>query len=144
MIDQSSTAEVRQYVSACKVLAAEVLHDIGTRTQHLHGALGVSNLMDQADMGASMAIIDGVSEIHKVAIARRVLKGYRPSDDIWPSTFRPRAVVNARRSFDALIERRIDDEDVRRDFGVLLESSPGRDEQIKKMEAYLEATIGNL
>ena len=144
MIDQTSAAEVRQYVSACKVLAAEVLHDIGTRTQHIHGALGVSNLMGQENMGAVMSLVDGVSEVHRVTIARRVLKSYRPSADMWPTEFKPRTLVNARRKFDAILERRIPDGNVRKEFGALLDGSPGRDEEIKRMEAYLEATIGNL
>jgi acyl-CoA dehydrogenase len=126
------------------VLAAEVLHDIGARTQHIHGALGVSNLMNQSNMGSTMAIVDGVSEVHKVTIARRVLKSYRPSPDMWPTEFKPRKLVNARRDFDALLERRVLDEDRRREFGALLEDSPGRDEDIKQMRAYLEATTGNL
>jgi acyl-CoA dehydrogenase len=144
LIDQSSTAEVRQYVSACKVRAAEVLHDVGTRTQHIHGALGVSNLMSQSSLGATMGLVDGVSEVHKVTIARRVLKSYQPSSDMWPSQFRPRVIVNARRRFESMLDERVPDPDVRHDFGKLLENSKGRDEAVKAMEAYLDATIGNL
>jgi acyl-CoA dehydrogenase len=144
LIDQSSTAQVRQYVSACKVRAAEVLHDVGTRTQHIHGALGVSNLMAQSSSGSTMGLVDGVTEIHKVSIARRVLKSYQPSPDMWPTQFRPRVLVNARRRFETMLGQRIPDAATRRDFGQLIEDSPGRDEDIKAMEAYLDATIGNL
>lgn len=40
-----------------------------------------------------------------VLLARRVLKGYRPSPDVWPTQFKPRALVEARRKFDARQER---------------------------------------
>jgi acyl-CoA dehydrogenase len=144
LIDQSSTAQVRQYVSACKVRAAEVLHDIGSRAQHIHGALGVSNLMAQSSLGSTMGLVDGVTEIHKVSIARRVLKSYQPSPDMWPTQFRPRVLVNARRRFETMLGERVPDASGRREFGPLIEDSPGRDEDIKAMEAYLDATIGNL
>lgn len=144
LIDNSSTAEARQYVSACKVRAAEVLHDIGTRTQHIHGALGVSNLMKQSDLGASMGLVDGVSEIHKVGIARRVLKGYHASPDMWPTQFVPRVVVNARRRYEAMVDDRVADPEIRAGLGKLLEDSPARDDAVKVMEAYLDATTGDL
>ena len=144
-IDQSSTAAVRQYVSACKVRAAEVLHDVGTRTQHIYGALGVSNLMSQSNLGAAtMGLVDGVSEVHKITIARRVLKSYRPSPDMWPSQFKPRVIVNARRRFDTMLEERVPDIDTRHDFARLLEDSPGRNEAIKVMVDYMDSTTGNL
>ncbi len=145
LIDQSSTAEVRQYVAACKVQAAEVLSALGARAQHIHGALGVSNLMSLSDsLGGAMAVMDGPSEVHKITVARRVLKSYAPAPDTWPSQFRPRRIVDARHRFDALVDRRIPDPAARRGFGSLLEGSPGNDADVKAMEAYLDATIGNL
>jgi acyl-CoA dehydrogenase len=144
LIDQSSTARTRQYVAACKVLAAQVLADIGARAQHLHGALGVSNLMRLHGGGAMMGIVDGPTEVHKVTIARQVLKGYQSAPDMWPSEFVPRKMVGARRQFDEQVERRVHDPSTREAFGPLLERSDGNDATIKAMEAYLDATIGNL
>jgi acyl-CoA dehydrogenase len=144
LIDQQSAASVREYVSACKVRAAEVLHDIGTRTRHIYGALGVSNLMDQTNLGDTMGIVDGVTEVHKVTIARRVLKDYHPSPDMWPTKFKPRVLVNARQRFDQMVEERVADDTMRSSFATLLENSPGRDEAIKVMRSYLDATIGNM
>ena len=43
-----------------------------------------------------------------------------------------------------MLDQRVPDPDVRHDFGKLLEDSKGRDEAVKAMEAYLDATIGNL
>jgi len=144
LIDQSSTAATRQYVAACKVLAAEVLSDISTKTRHIHGALGYSNLLSLSAEGGAMGVVDGPTEVHKITIARQVLKDYEPAADLWPSEFKPRRLVEARRRFDEILDRRVPDGPTRQAFGDLLQQSAAPDELVKQMEAYLEATIGNL
>jgi acyl-CoA dehydrogenase len=145
LIDQSSTAEARRQIAACKVLAAEVLSAIATRAQHLHGALGVSNLMGfNASYGVMMGIMDGPTEVHKVSVARQVLKGYEASPDLWPSEFGPRRLVNARNRFGEMIDA-IDPTAAQRvAFDELVQRSSADDETVKQMQAYLDATVGNL
>jgi hypothetical protein len=63
---------------------------------------------------------------------------------MWPTEFVPRKMVGARRQFDEQVERRVHDPSTREAFGPLLERSDGNDAAIKAMEAYLDATIGNL
>jgi acyl-CoA dehydrogenase len=145
LIDQSSTAEARRQIAACKVLAAEVLSDISTRAQHLHGALGVSNLMGfSTATGVMMGIMDGPTEVHKVSVARQVLKGYQPSADQWPSEFGPRKLVAARRRFEEMIDATSPTAGERAAFDELLQRSAADDETVKQMQAYLDATTGNL
>ncbi|MGQ0432126.1 MAG: acyl-CoA dehydrogenase family protein [Microthrixaceae bacterium] len=145
LIDQSSTAEARRQIAACKVLAAEVLSDISQRAQHLHGALGVSNLMGfSTSVGAMMGIMDGPTEVHKVSVARQVLKGYSPSPDMWPSEFGPRKLVDARRRFDDMVDALAPDASQRAAFDELVQRSAADDETVKQMQAYLDATISNL
>jgi hypothetical protein len=36
-----------------------------------------------------MGIADGVDEVHKATVARRVLKQYRPHDGYWPTEYFP-------------------------------------------------------
>ena len=145
LIDQSSTAEARRQIAACKVLAAEVLSDISQRAQHLHGALGVSNLMGfSTATGAMMGIMDGPTEVHKVSVARQVLKGYQPSTDQWPSEFGPRKLVDARRRFDEMVDALDAPGDQRAAFDELVQRSAGDDQTVKQMQAYLDATTGNL
>jgi acyl-CoA dehydrogenase len=144
LIDQSSTAAVLQYVAACKVLAAEVLTDITSRATHLHGALGVSNMMGLTAGGATMGLVDGPTEIHKVTIARQVLKDHSPHPDGWPTMLRPRRLVEARERFDNLVDKRIDDAGVRKDFHGLLQSSEAPDDKVAEMREYLDAVLGNL
>ncbi|HEX7135403.1 MAG TPA: acyl-CoA dehydrogenase family protein [Iamia sp.] len=145
LIDQSSTAAARRQIAACKVLAAEVLSDIATRSQHLHGALGMSNLMGFAtDVGAMMGIMDGPTEVHKVSVARQVLKEHRPAPDLWPTEFLPRRVVGARRRFEAMVDATDPSAEQQKAFDELLQRSAGDDGTVARMQAYLDATTGNL
>lgn len=145
LIDQSSTREARLQIAACKVVTAQVMSEISGRSQHIHGALGVSNLMTGlGGAGAAMSIVDGPTEVHKVTVARQVLRGYEASPDMWPTNFRPRKLVEARKAFDEILARRVPDPAQREAFGAVLERSEGNDEQIKKMQEYLDVTLGNL
>jgi acyl-CoA dehydrogenase len=76
-----------------------VLHDIAWRAMQVHGALGVSNEMPFFEMilGAGvMGLADGPTEVHKVTVARQVLRDSTPSDDIWPTQHRPKLRAPAR------------------------------------------------
>ena len=144
LIDQSNASAVRQYVSACKVLAAQVLMDLNERTVHIHGALGVSNAMGLGAGSGAMGLVDGPTEVHKIAIARQVLKEHQPHADGWPSQLRPRRMVAARHRFEEMIEQRIATPEERLLFGSVIQQSEVPDETLKDMEAYLEAILGNL
>jgi acyl-CoA dehydrogenase len=37
-----------------------------------------------------MGLADGPTEVHKTTVAKQVLRGYRPSDGIWPTEWTPR------------------------------------------------------
>jgi acyl-CoA dehydrogenase len=142
LIDQSSTAQVRQYVSATKVLAAEILTDISMKTTHIHGALGVSNAMALGGGGGAMGLVDGPTEVHKVAIAKRVLKDRRPHADGWPSQFRPRRLVAARNRFEQMVEERFDDATMRGSFDAFLQQSEAPDAVFTEMQEYLDNILG--
>ena len=43
-----------------------------------------------------LGIADGPTEVHKVMVARQVLRDYSPSDDLWPSQHIPRRLADAR------------------------------------------------
>ena len=76
-----------------------VLHDIAWRAMQVHGALGVSNEMPFSAMmlGAGiMGLADGPTEVHKVTVARQVLRDYKPSDDVWPTQHIPKLRAAAR------------------------------------------------
>src|SRR5436309_1140615 len=85
--------KVRKDIATAKVVMPTVLHDIAWRAMQVHGALGVSNEMPFLDMilGAGvMGLADGPTEVHKVTVARQVLRDYKPSDDVWPTQHLPK------------------------------------------------------
>ncbi|MGZ6017583.1 MAG: acyl-CoA dehydrogenase family protein, partial [Phenylobacterium sp.] len=78
---------------AIKVMMPKVYNDIATKAAHLHGALGVSNEMPFMHMVTSslvMGIADGPTEVHKVTLAKQVLKDYRPDNDLFPGYHIPK------------------------------------------------------
>ena len=98
---------VRKDIAAVKVAMPTVLMNIAQRSIQVHGALGVSNEMPLSGMllGASvMGLADGPTEVHKVTIARQVLRDHRPSDDLWPTEHLPKKRAAARAKFADLLE----------------------------------------
>jgi hypothetical protein len=91
-----------------------------------------------------MGVVDGPTEVHKITIARQVLKDHRPAPDAWPTQFKPRQLTLARRRFDEILERRVPDDGTRQSFGDLLRDSTAPDELVKQMQEYLDVTTGNL
>ncbi len=90
----------RKNIAAIKALTPKVLHDAVWRSMHAHGALGVSNEMPLAGMWQMvpvMSVVDGPTEVHKITVAREVLKGYEPSPGLWPTAHLPAAREEARR-----------------------------------------------
>ena len=101
-IDNSSTQEARTQIAACKYTAAKVLKDVAYRAIHIFGSLGVTDLTPLQAMWAgspAMSVMDGVDEVHKVTVARNVLKGYAPHDGFWPTDYLPAKRSAAREKF---------------------------------------------
>lgn len=109
-IDKGHKDEARTYIAAVKVQMAEVLHDVVRRSLHLHGALGCSNEMPLIGMWNAvpvLAIADGPTEVHKVTVARQVLKRYQPYEGLWPREHLPERVATARAKFADDLEHRV-------------------------------------
>src|SRR2546421_920555 len=101
-IDNSSTQEARTQIAACKYTCAKVLKDVSFRALHIMGSLGTTNLTPLQAMYAgapTMGIADGVDEVHKVTVARNVLKNYRPHEGLWPTEYIPAKRAEARKKF---------------------------------------------
>ena len=102
--------KVRKDIATVKVVMPGVLHDIAQRALQVHGALGVSNEMPfhQMMLGASvLGLADGPTEVHKVTVARQVLRDYRPSDDLWPSEHLPKKLAAARAKYAAYLDHEV-------------------------------------
>jgi acyl-CoA dehydrogenase len=106
-IDRGDRNAARTYIAAVKVQTAEVLHDVVRRALHVHGALGCSNEMPLVNMWMTvpvMGIADGPTEVHKVTVAKQVLKEYRPYDGLWPRDFLPERTAEAKAKFAAYLD----------------------------------------
>src|SRR3954468_22137794 len=71
--------EARVEVSVIKFYAARVLHDVIDRAIQVHGALGITNDSPLASMWAMARggrIYDGPDEVHRMVVARRILKAF--------------------------------------------------------------------
>jgi acyl-CoA dehydrogenase len=102
--------KVRKDIAAIKAAMPGVLHDIAQRALQVHGALGVSNEMPFHTMimgAAVMGLADGPTEVHKMTVARQVLRDYKPSDDLWPTEHLPRKLAAARARFAAYLEHEV-------------------------------------
>ena len=91
-VDQVGGYGARKEIAGVKVATAKIFHDVVVRAMRLHGGLGLSNEMpffDLLQIALAMGIADGASEVHKVTIARQILKGYEAHDGLWPREHRP-------------------------------------------------------
>ena len=71
---------------------AKVLREVSFNALHILGSLGTTDLTPIQAMYAAaptMGIADGVDEVHKATVARRVLRDYQPHDGDFPTEFLP-------------------------------------------------------
>jgi acyl-CoA dehydrogenase len=102
--------KVRGDIAAIKVATPKVLHDVAQRAMQLHGALGVSNDMPFVRMlitAHSLGIADGPSEVHKVTLAKQVLRDYEAHEGLFPSGHLPTLEAQSRARFAHLLEGEI-------------------------------------
>jgi acyl-CoA dehydrogenase len=89
---------VRGDVAAVKIAMPKVLHDVAARGLQLHGSLGASNEMPFAEMvleSFHMGIADGATEVHKTNLARTLLAGATPAEDLFPTAHIPKLRAEA-------------------------------------------------
>lgn len=109
--DKAYTRPVRREISAIKAAMPGVLKDVVYRALHLHGSLGMSNetpLMDMWQYVPEMGIVDGPTEVHKVSVARDVLRDVQPSPGVFPTYFVPDTRAAAERKFAAFLNKEAD------------------------------------
>jgi acyl-CoA dehydrogenase len=101
---------VRKDIAGVKAAMPKVFHDIAARALQVHGSLGVSDEMPFSAMvieSFHMGLADGPTEVHKVTLARQVLREYRPAEDLFPSGHLPRLRERALARFGDVIERHV-------------------------------------
>jgi acyl-CoA dehydrogenase len=98
--------KVRKDIALVKTVMPTVYHDIAARALQVHGALGASNEMPFGRMvhgSFVMGLADGPTEVHKVTVAKQVLRDYKPVDDLWPSEHIPKKLAAARAKYAAYL-----------------------------------------
>jgi alkylation response protein AidB-like acyl-CoA dehydrogenase len=76
-IDEGSEARVE--VSVLKFFAARALNDVIDRAVQVHGARGLTDetpLAQMLAMARAGRIYDGPDEVHRMVVARRILKSF--------------------------------------------------------------------
>lgn len=99
--------QVRKDIAAIKVMLPKVWHDIAGRALQIHGSLGVSHEMPFSEhiLGAfRLGIVDGPTEVHKVTIARQILRDYGPYEGLFPPGHLPAVREQARQKYAELVE----------------------------------------
>jgi acyl-CoA dehydrogenase len=82
-IDQVGASNARQEIAMIKYAGAPAMHDVLDRAIQIHGALGFSGDMPLEHMyrwARASRLYDGPDEVHKVGVAKRILRGYEPRD----------------------------------------------------------------
>ena len=51
-----------------------------------------------------MGLADGPTEVHKITVARQILRDYRPAEGMWPSGWIPGKIDEARAKYADLVE----------------------------------------
>jgi acyl-CoA dehydrogenase len=76
-------SEARVEIGVIKFWGAKVLYNVIDRAIQVHGSLGYTTDLPLESMyrhARAARIYDGPDEVHKVTVARQILKGYRPSE----------------------------------------------------------------
>jgi acyl-CoA dehydrogenase len=82
-MDQEGAQAARVEIAMIKYYGAKVLYDVIDRAIQVHGSLGFSTDLPLEHMyraARAARIYDGPDEVHKVTVARQILKGYQRVD----------------------------------------------------------------
>ena len=94
--------EVRKEISAIKASTPKILQEVVYRAMHIHGSLGMSDELPFMNMWANipeLGVVDGPTEVHKVGVAKAVLRDYEPTNDLFPSYHIPSHYEAAMRKY---------------------------------------------
>jgi acyl-CoA dehydrogenase len=104
-MDKVGAAKARVEIAMIKYYGAQVLYNVIDRALQLHGGLGYSTDMPLESMyrhARAARIYDGPDEVHRVTVARQVLKEYEPSEI--PTEYVPAREAAARAKFAEMLE----------------------------------------
>ena len=80
--------KVRKDIAAVKAVMPIMLRNVVSRSIQVHGSIGISTEMNLGKWlieSYGLGLADGATEIHKLNLARELLKGAEPAPDVFPS-----------------------------------------------------------
>lgn len=83
---------IRRHISAVKASAPNVLQEVASAALQIHGSLGLSSempFMDWIAQAYRVGLSDGPTDVHKIVVAREVLREYRGGHESFPEYYRP-------------------------------------------------------
>ena len=105
-MDNEGSSASRKEIAMIKFWGGKVLHDVIDRAIQVHGSLGYTTdlpLEAMYRMARAGRIYDGPDEVHRVTVARQILKGYEATDV--PTEHIPTRAAEARERFAWLLDR---------------------------------------
>jgi len=99
--------KVRADIAAVKAAMPKVLMDVASRALQVHGSLGISTEMPFGRWvleSFHMGLADGPTEIHKVNLARQLLRGVAPAPGLFPTGHLPSLATHARARYAVELE----------------------------------------
>ena len=104
-MDQGGTKNALTDIALIKFWGAQVLYNVIDRAIQVHGSLGITGDLPLERMyrdARAARIYDGPDEVHKVTVARRVLREYQPTEV--PTEHVPTRTEAAQKKFAHLLE----------------------------------------
>ena len=109
-MDTRGASASRVEIAMIKVYGTQMLFNAIDRAIQVHGALGYTTdlpLEEMYRMARASRLVDGADEVHKVTIARKMLKEYQAVEG-WPSEHVPTRRQAAIDRFGELLELDMD------------------------------------
>ena len=104
-MDQVGASNARVEIAMIKYHGAIAMQNVLDRAIQIHGSLGYSGdmpLEQMARWARAGRLYDGPDEVHKVTVARRILRGYTPT--LPPTEHVPTRRAAAQEQYGALLE----------------------------------------
>jgi acyl-CoA dehydrogenase len=103
LADQNRDSKaIRKNIAAVKTVMPRILNDIASRALQIHGSLGISHDMPFAEWiinSFHVGLADGPTEVHKVTVAREVLKDIKPATGAFPNYLKSEQKQRAMKKF---------------------------------------------
>lgn len=103
LLDQGHNYKAtRKNIAAVKTVMPRILNDIASRALQIHGSLGITHDMPFAEWVINsfhVSLADGPTEVHKVTVAREVLKDVQPAKGPFPDYLTFEQIRRAREKF---------------------------------------------